>query len=124
MIVNNENQEREAIARRLAHDSEIDPLNDGFMVASDTGGVGCGSSVEPRDGGGLGDGMQSLPSLKSSGLLDWTSRVNGGVPKQLAHGSSPSESHPNPHPADGDVRSAPLVSAMPVGLQWLANESR
>ena len=121
LVVNNESGEHEAIARRLVHDSEIDPaLKDvsGFVVASDAGGGG-----EPRD---VGDGFQSLPSLKSSGLLDWTSRLNDGVPKQLARGGAPSHTpHPNPHPAhDGDARSTSLVSTMPVGLQWLANESR
>ncbi|KAF8225547.1 hypothetical protein L208DRAFT_1368129 [Tricholoma matsutake] len=121
--INNENEkEREAVARRLVHDSAIDPaLKDG---------VGEGASqdnVESRDAGGSGDSPQSLPSLKSSGLLDWTSRMNGGMPKQLVHGNATSHSNPHPYPPpthDEDVRSTTLVSTMPVGLQWLANESR
>jgi hypothetical protein len=124
--VNDGNEE--AIARRLVHDSDIDPALNGVGVVSNTGERGCGNNVETRDVDGSGDSPQSLPSLKSSGLLDWTSRINGGVPKQLAHNIAPSHTpqaypHPTPHD-DADVRSTPLVSTMPVGLQWLANESR
>jgi hypothetical protein len=123
------NEGRETIARRSVHDSDIDPaLKDvvnGVGGPSDTSG-GRGDNVESRDAGGSGDGPQSLPSLKSSGLLDWTSRKSGG---ELAHNNAPSHphtnSHPYPHAAHGmDVRSTSLVSTMPVGLQWLANESR
>ena len=124
MNVNNENEkERE----RFAADLDVDPgLKDGIVVAS---GLGGADNVELKDAAGSADGPQSLPSLKSSGLLDWSSsRTNcRGLP---AHGNTPlSHPHSNPpiypQPAyDTDGRSTPLVSNMPVGLPWLANESR
>jgi hypothetical protein len=122
-IDNDAEMERETIARRLVHDSDIDPaLKDanGFDVTSNTGGeFENNASVESRDAGGLGDGPQSLPSLKESGLLHWTSRTNGSM---LMHSNAPM----HPHAGHGtDVRLTSLVSTMPpVGLQWLANESR
>jgi len=130
----NENERERALAQRLVRDSDIDPaLKDvvnGVGIGNITGGGCGGDNVESRDTGS-GDSPQSLPSLKSSGLLDWSSsRINGGgLPKQLAHVNNPSHTQPNSHPYtqsthDIDLRSMPLVSNMPVGLPWLANESR
>jgi hypothetical protein len=128
-VVSENEKERDSLAQRLVRDSDIDPaLKDvvnGVDVAG--GGGGGGDNVESA----LGDSPQSLPSLKSSGLLDWSSsRINGGgLPKQLAHGNNSSLPNPNSHSYtqsthDIDARSTPLVSNMPVGLPWLANESR
>lgn len=99
----------------------------------------------------LGDGAQSLPSLKDSGLLDsWGSRATIAVDtqKQASNGSPqqqqqkqqqsltvlprtsssismalPSTSqHYTPHHQDvGDLRSTTTLG-MPVGMSWLANE--
>ena len=87
----------------------------------------------------LGDGAQSLPSLKDSGLLDsWgSSRVTAAVDtqKQASSGSSQQQSltvlntalsstsqHYTQHQDVGDLR--PTTLGMPVGMSWLANESR
>jgi len=88
---------REAQTRRSVHDAEIEPARvDGVNGARVGAGGGENSNViggqgQPRGAGGnsSGDGAQSLPSLKSVGLL--------AVQHQVS---------------------------MPVGLQWLANESR
>ncbi|KAF9005931.1 fungal-specific transcription factor domain-containing protein [Cyathus striatus] len=68
------------------------------------------------------DGPQSLPSLKASGLLDsWTH--GNGAPQR----SPPRKSPPVPSSSlvghDIDGRPATTLGA-PVGLPWLANESR
>jgi hypothetical protein len=116
-----------------------------------TGGSGNGSGVNAQRILALGDGAQSLPSLKDSGLLDsWgSSRVavdtsSNGSPQQQQSkqqqllttlqktttlGSSismalPSTAHFIPvHNQDvRDLR--PTTLGMPVGMSWLANESR
>ncbi|KAF5383734.1 hypothetical protein D9615_003526 [Tricholomella constricta] len=84
-------------SRRSAHDADVDlVLQDGVNGGRLGGGAGDNSNInggqgQLRGGGGntSGDGPQSLPSLKSVGLLAVQHHVT-----------------------------------MPVGLQWLANESR
>ncbi|KAF9461199.1 fungal-specific transcription factor domain-containing protein [Collybia nuda] len=97
----------------------------------ENGGVNGDNAGQRGLGGSSGDGPHSLPSLKSSGLLDsWSSIAEGGN-GQISHvvsatqrPSPPRRSPPHPHSAhDSDSRSTTLVS-MPVGLPWLANESR
>jgi len=108
-------RERDTNTRRLVHDPETEST-----LQNHVNGVGVtngGDNGGQKGAGGSSDGPQLLPSLKASGLLDsWSpSRVDGGgVQKQVLHGNS----HPFP-----DARSATLGS-MPVGLPWLANESR
>lgn len=119
-----------------------------------TGGSGNGNSVNAQRNLALGDGAQSLPSLKDSGLLDsWgSSRAAVDTPKQASIGSPqqqqskqqqllttlqntttlsssismalPSTAHYTPvHGQDvSDLR--PTTLGMPVGMSWLANESR
>jgi hypothetical protein len=71
-------------------------------------------------GGRLGE---SLPSLKSSGLLDsWNSNsaLLGGHSRADMRGLSLKSSPPS-QGMESDVRTA---LSLPVGLKWLANESR
>ncbi|KAJ7715362.1 hypothetical protein DFH07DRAFT_1015355 [Mycena maculata] len=72
----------------------------------------------PKHGGRIGE---SLPSLKSSGLLDSWNPVSLGKARTDIRESS-SKSSPAALGMESDVRSTTL--SMPVGLQWLANESR
>ena len=80
-----------------------------------------------------GDGQQSLPSLKASGLLDsWgPSRIPERLQDVPSRKSPLSILHQRPSPGQMDTggdssRNAPSAtpSGPPVGLQWLANESR
>ena len=82
-----------------------------------------------------GDGQpQSLPSLKASGLLDsWapSSRISERLQDVPPRKSPLSILHQRPSPGHMDTggdpsRNAPSTtpSGLPVGLQWLANESR
>jgi hypothetical protein len=119
-----------------------------------TGGSENGSGVNAQRNLALGDGAQSLPSLKDSGLLDsWgSSRDAVDSPKLASNGSPqqqqskqqqllttlqktttlgssismalPSTAHYTPmHNQDvPDLR--PTTLGMPVGMSWLANESR
>jgi len=67
-----------------------------------------------KNGGTGGRLGESLPSLKSSGLLDsWNS----------ATASNRTKPSPPLGGMESDARLTTL-SGMPVGLQWLANESR
>ncbi|GLB41808.1 putative fungal specific transcription factor [Lyophyllum shimeji] len=80
--------------RSVVHDADMEPARDNADEARVGGGENCnanGGQGQPRAAGGNSsrDGSQSLPSLKSVGLL--------AVQHQVT---------------------------MPVGLQWLANESR
>ncbi|KAJ6581375.1 fungal-specific transcription factor domain-containing protein [Mycena capillaripes] len=68
-----------------------------------------------KTGGASGRLGESLPSLKSSGLLDTFNTHSRTDMRELT--VKPSSG------MDSDVRSTTL-SGMPVGLQWLANESR
>jgi hypothetical protein len=134
-----------------AGDSEMQQNGIGQVI---TGGSGNGSGVNAQRNLALGDGPQSLPSLKDSGLLDsWgSSRVAVDTPKQASNGSPqqqqskqqqllttlqktttlgssismalPSTAHFIPvHNQDvPDLR--PTTLGMPVGMSWLANESR
>ncbi|KAF8963423.1 fungal-specific transcription factor domain-containing protein [Flammula alnicola] len=115
-------------------------------------GVGGSGTTGQRNFGSLGDTNQSLPSLKASGLLDsWgsASRNAGSVDVQKQTSNSASQQQPQlasprrmtspsimnltllatsqhpgvPHPDAAGLR-PPTTLAMPVGLQWLANESR
>ncbi|PFH51901.1 hypothetical protein AMATHDRAFT_58110 [Amanita thiersii Skay4041] len=93
----------------------------------------------------VGDGLQSLPSLKASGLLDsWTTpraaekssqpsqaRVSNGTQQGLPNSQkSPVTQYHKFQGADepgSETSRNPGTAAnsgMPVGLQWLANESR
>lgn len=96
------------------------------------------------------DAAQSLPSLKASGLLDsWSSWKNGSIEIQLSGAGSPQHQVPQvlstsprrttppglgvlnlpshhqvrPVKEPTDLRSSTL-QAVPVGLAWLAKESR
>ena len=149
----------------------VNPLSRWPMLADDSSGVGggaadsgmqqngigqviTGSGVNAQRNLALGDGAQSLPSLKDSGLLDsWgSSRAAVDSPKQTSDGSPqeqqskqqqllttlqktttlgssismalPSTAHYTPmHNQDvPDLR--PTTLGMPVGMSWLANESR
>jgi len=92
----------------------------------------------------IGDGNQSLPSLKASGLLDSWGTASRDAQKQAPNGASQKQQHISPrrntppigmslsviaasqHALNADsteLRSSTTI-AMPVGLQWLANESR
>ena len=115
-----------------------------------SGGNGNGNANAQRNLA-LGDGAQSLPSLKDSGLLDsWgSSRAAVDTPKQGSNGSpqqqpkqqqslpktttlgtsinlalpSTAQHHTPAHNQDlPDLR--PTTLGMPVGMSWLANESR
>lgn len=118
-------REQEVNLRRPAHDPDIDPALQNGIKGVSLGGRG-GDSGGQRGVGTGGDGSQSLPSLKSSGLLDsWG--PSGNAQHTVGHGGNGAQRTSPPHaphpPHEGDGRSTVLVS-MPVGLQWLANESR
>ncbi|KAF8631873.1 hypothetical protein AX15_002143 [Amanita polypyramis BW_CC] len=84
-------------------------------------------------GGNNGEGPQSLPSLKDSGLLDsWTqtSRMPDRLQENLPR-KSPLSALQRQSPGQMDTGSdAPrnlpstTIPGVPVGLSWLANESR
>lgn len=116
-------------------------------------GDGGGLGTSGRGYGAPGDGVQSLPSLKASGLLDsWgsASRSAGSAEtqKQTPNGSSAGQQPPLATPrrtsTSGGIHSTMLPASqhanvissdvaelrpsttlgMPVGMPWLANESR
>ncbi|TFK32774.1 fungal-specific transcription factor domain-containing protein [Crucibulum laeve] len=130
----NERSEKEnGINGAMAVNGVGHPNGGGASVGAAAGAPGNGSAGQRNHTAGPGDGPQSLPSLKASGLLDsWTSS-RAEVQKQQIHGnngaqrSSPRRSPPTIPPShvphDMDVRSSATIG-MPVGLQWLANESR
>lgn len=75
---------------------------------------GEGDSSSKNAGGRLGE---SLPSLKSSGLLDsWNSTKTQGAHSRTISSAPPLGTGSDARPT--------ALSGMPVGLQWLANESR
>lgn len=113
--------------RRLISDADIDPA------------LQNGSSQRIHSSA---ESPQSLPSLKASGLLDswntpkenltavgtWStpshSRLDSQRPIPL-HRHSPSRmTTPLPHSTNDPDSSRSTTLGMPVGLQWLANESR
>ncbi|PPQ68586.1 hypothetical protein CVT25_005429 [Psilocybe cyanescens] len=120
-------------------------VGSGTMTGGSIGSSG-GNNSSQRSFANVGDGSQSLPSLKASGLLDsWGSRTSDPQ-SQNSNGSS-QKSHPVTSPRrttpPGNINlSGPITShhatlhsdatdlrppttlAMPVGLQWLANETR
>lgn len=134
--------------------SDVNGVPPGRMVGgSNDAGVGSSTlngnsgASSHRTVGLLGEGYQSLPSLKASGLLDsWpgnTSSKNSGE-SQKQNGSAATQSlsssqrtnlsnlnlmipaqslHPSLPSDPADLRPTTLAT-MPVGLQWLANESR
>ena len=151
----------------------VNPLSRWPLLAGDSSGVGgAGDSgmqqngidqvITGGNGGGngsaqrnlaLGDGAQSLPSLKDSGLLDsWgSSRAAVDTSKQASDGSPqqqqskqqqllttlqkaslgssismalPSTAHYNPMHNQNVPDLRPTTLGMPVGMSWLANESR
>jgi hypothetical protein len=116
--------------RNIAHDANIDPAlqmppNPRHMNTEPV------SAVSPA---------LSLPSLKSSGLLDWQ-RANEGNPSPSSASWQASGQHlPAPSQGPRDATGSPFPSAshvdysarpvvatastsMPVGLPWLASES-
>ena len=151
----------------LAGDSGGGGSGDSGIHQNGIGGTGGSGNVGGAAGNGninvnaqrnlalLGDGAQSLPSLKDSGLLDsWgSSRVAADTQKQTSNGSpqqqqkqqqslttlpkattlgssismalpSTSQHYASVHHQDGvDLRPTTTLG-MPVGMSWLANESR
>lgn len=108
----------------------------GGSTAGDSGGAGAA-----RGFGAPGDGTQSLPSLKASGLLDsWgsASRAAGAADAQKAAPGAqqtPRRNAPSggmhltlltgsQHAADVAELRPSTTLGMPVGMSWLANESR
>ncbi|KAJ7245114.1 fungal-specific transcription factor domain-containing protein [Mycena haematopus] len=91
---------------------------DAFSKRAKTEGDGDSSSKNGGTSGRLGE---SLPSLKSSGLLDsW----NSATPSSNHSRTDMRELSVKPSSEmESDFRPTTL-SGMPVGLQWLANESR
>jgi hypothetical protein len=105
-------------------------------------------SSQQRNVGFVVEGPQSLPSLKASGLLDsWGSGKEGSAWGTHSHSrvdfgggqkqglqqlhSPPRKTSPSQYPASpqhcGHYDSDPVRTAtngMPVGMPWLANESR
>jgi len=80
---------------------------------------GDGDSLS-KNGGASGRLGESLPSLKSSGLLDsW----NSATPSNHSRTETRELSAKPSSAMESDFRLTTL-SGMPVGLQWLANESR
>ncbi|KAF8661296.1 hypothetical protein AX16_001395 [Volvariella volvacea WC 439] len=63
--------------------------------------------------------QQTLPSLKSSGLLEWQRSPRRASPVPAL--SQPPSLHT---PSHYDAESARPAAGMPVGLPWLANETR
>ncbi|KAF5335977.1 hypothetical protein D9611_006287 [Ephemerocybe angulata] len=110
-------------------------------AATGTGGGSSPTDSAPNSGPPssrnsiAGEPVQTLPPLKGSGLLEWTHSHSGSGPRivdmqQKGHGrttgvvrASPRRSPPNLPPLyqSGDERQP---SSMPVGLKWLAHESR
>ncbi|KAF9485498.1 hypothetical protein BDN70DRAFT_847808 [Pholiota conissans] len=110
----------------------------------DARGSGSGTAGQ-RGFAAIGDGVQSLPSLKASGLLDsWGSAsraVVGASDASQKAAPPPPTQHQRAQPrrmsTSGSMHLSMLASSsdvaemrppttlgMPVGLQWLANESR
>jgi len=108
------NDKEPIMSVRTISDGDIDPV----LQQQNTGGIGG-----PLNGAGGRTGA-SLPSLKSSGLLDWNSSNNHSfvaTHSRIDH-TIIRESTRTPN-IELDARSsAPL--GMPVGLPWLANEAR
>ncbi|KAF8909396.1 fungal-specific transcription factor domain-containing protein [Gymnopilus junonius] len=118
-------------------------------IGSSTTLNGNAGNLNQRNTGLLAEGYQSLPSLKASGLLDsWpansSSRTTGDAQKQNGNPPQQPQSLPSSQRTNlsnlnlmmqpqthlpslssetADLRPTTL-SSMPVGLQWLANESR
>jgi hypothetical protein len=105
---------RSSISTRSASDIEIDP--------SLEGGLGASNQI-------AGDGPPSLPSLKSSGLLDsWNTpsdspSVSGQISWNTASRARDTQAPPTSCQDQEDLEaSRPVPSGMPVGMAWLANE--
>jgi len=110
-------------------------------------GNGMGSSSGGSSQRAFADGNKSLPSLKASGLLDSWGSASRDPQKQASNSAAPQQqqllhisprrntppagmnlslmaaSQHNLHADSTDLRPSTTL-AMPVGLQWLANESR
>jgi hypothetical protein len=96
------------------------------------------TDINPALQGGLGprthvpgDGPPSLPSLKSSGLLDSWSALSDSAPApgQSLWNSTPHARLEAPLPLPTNTQnqsesesSRPVSTGMPVGMAWLANE--
>jgi hypothetical protein len=139
---------------KLSIKSEQDA--NGFRSGNDKP-VGEGRSPELADslpsgtlGGSRsgGEASQSLPSLKASGLLDWSHGNTRSVDRQqqtttlLARGPKGSERRSSPRRNEASVTALPPLYhhaidesrttattaitplSLPVGMKWLANESR
>lgn len=100
------------------------------------GNSNSGQAQRPELQRGHSDGPQSLPSLKASGLLDsWNNpRTTEQKPSPGLQQRSPRRSPPisvgaptstsSAGGAEPDIGRSVQSSGMPVGLPWLANESR
>ncbi|KJA23614.1 hypothetical protein HYPSUDRAFT_66286 [Hypholoma sublateritium FD-334 SS-4] len=112
-------------------------LSAGMSGEGKAAGDGGGAGAAARGFGPPGDGTQSLPSLKASGLLDsWGSAsraAGGGDAQKAAPGTqqTPRRSAPSgamhltlQHAADVAELRPSTTLGMPVGMSWLANESR
>lgn len=124
---------REQEIRNVVNDADIDPA---LQAASNARLQGTSQSAVPGP-------PLSLPSLKASGLLEWPrpgSTDAGVTPSSMQPGGwqPPTQRFTSPQqpqrdavrsfgdqsPPDGSRPSASSVSSgMPVGLQWLAQES-
>jgi hypothetical protein len=116
--------EKESSTVRGFNDTDPDaskgaPTTSGGSPDSSAPNSGPPSSRNSVVGEGSG---QTLPPLKGSGLLEWnTGDKRGGQGKR----SSPRRSPPLPPLYQNHDESRPtLALGMPVGLPWLANESR
>lgn len=105
--------------QRRINDADIDPALHSGLQTQRTQGIA-----------NMGELPQSLPSLKASGLLDSWASTNTRVDTQKMNLT---QRRPSPLPSlafapsptqDPDPRSVTSGNGMPVGLPWLANESR
>lgn len=122
-------------------------LGDVKMGGSGPGGNGMGSASGSSGQRVFTDGSKSLPSLKASGLLDSWGSASRDPQKQALNSAAPQHQQPlhisprrNTPPvgmglslmaasqhslqADSTELRPSTNLVMPVGLQWLANESR
>ena len=131
-------------ALRWAHMGGGGDDSPGGGARSDAAGVGegkgDGAAGAQRGFGAPGDGTLSLPSLKASGLLDsWESAsratAGGGDAQKQAPGAQ--QQQPRRSAPSGGMHLTMLTGSqdvaelrpsttlgMPVGMPWLANESR
>ncbi|KAI5987018.1 fungal-specific transcription factor domain-containing protein [Pisolithus albus] len=122
-------REKDTAAMRASHDGNIDPV--------------LTQAQGPATPGNAQQVQQSLPSLKASGLLEWSHPSPGSATEVVGRDSRrsphlqapPTHSHSPSPPLQSKTESGmsprggttsgppPPSSSMPVGLQWLAHES-